>query len=73
LKKAVREKIAINPDKFDKLIMALRTAVDNDGTLDKEATSYNDIDVSMHFSFLSIVTSFEVLPFEDNSSSELSK
>jgi hypothetical protein len=35
--------IAINPDKFDKLITALRTAVDNDGTLDKEATSYNDI------------------------------
>ena len=29
--------------KFDKLIIALRTAVDNDGTLDKEATSYNDI------------------------------
>ena len=36
-------KIAINPDKFDKLITALRTAVYNDGTLDKEATSYNDI------------------------------
>jgi hypothetical protein len=36
-------RIAINPDKFDKLITALRTAVDNDGTLDKEATSYNDI------------------------------
>ena len=39
-------KIAINPDKFDKfdkLITALRTAVDIDGTLDKEATSYNDI------------------------------
>jgi hypothetical protein len=28
-------RIAINPDKFDKLITALRTAVDNDGTLDK--------------------------------------
>jgi hypothetical protein len=38
-----RGKIAINPDKFDKLITALRTAVHNDGTLDKEATSYNDI------------------------------
>jgi hypothetical protein len=38
-----RGKIAINPDKFDKLITALRTAVDNDGTLAKEATSYNDI------------------------------
>jgi hypothetical protein len=39
-------KIAINPDKFDKfdkLITSLRTAVDNDGTLDKETTSYNDI------------------------------
>jgi hypothetical protein len=36
-------KIAINPDRFDKLVTALRTAVDNDGTLYKEATSYNDI------------------------------
>jgi hypothetical protein len=36
------EKIAINPI-FDKLITALRTAVVNDGTLDKESTSYNDI------------------------------
>jgi hypothetical protein len=36
-------KIAINPDRFDKLITSLRTAVDNDGTLDKESTSYNDI------------------------------
>ena len=35
--------IAINPDRFDELITALRTAVDNDGTQDKEATSYNDI------------------------------
>jgi hypothetical protein len=38
-----RGKIAINPDRFDKLITALRTAADNDGALDKEATSYNDI------------------------------
>jgi hypothetical protein len=36
-------RIAINPDRFDKLITALRTGVDNDGTLDKEATSYDDI------------------------------
>jgi hypothetical protein len=36
-------RIAINPDRFDKLITSLRTAVDNDGVLDKEATSYNDI------------------------------
>jgi hypothetical protein len=38
-----RGKIAINPDKFDKLITSLSTAVDIDGTLDKESTSYNDI------------------------------
>lgn len=36
-------KIAINADKFDKLITAIRTAVDDDGALDKESTSYNDI------------------------------
>jgi hypothetical protein len=36
-------RIAINPGRFDKLITSLRTAVDNDGTLDKEATSYNDV------------------------------
>jgi hypothetical protein len=30
-------------DKFSKLITTLRTAVDKDGTLDKESTSYNDI------------------------------
>src|ERR671933_813092 len=35
-------RIAINPV-FDKLITALRTALDADGTLDKESTSYNDI------------------------------
>jgi hypothetical protein len=35
-------KIAINPV-FDKLITSLRTAVDNDGVLDKESTSYNDM------------------------------
>jgi hypothetical protein len=32
-----------NPDKFDKPITSLRTAVDIDGTLDKESISYNDI------------------------------
>jgi hypothetical protein len=36
-------RIAINPDKFDKLIISLRTAVDADGLLDKESTSYHDI------------------------------
>jgi hypothetical protein len=30
-------RIAINPDRFDKLIIALRTAVDNEGVLDKES------------------------------------
>jgi hypothetical protein len=35
-------RIAINPV-FDKLITSLRTAVDMDGGLDKESTSYNDI------------------------------
>ena len=35
--------IAINPDRFDKLITSLRTAIDKDGVLDKESTSYNDI------------------------------
>jgi hypothetical protein len=34
--------IAIHPS-FDKLITSLRTAVDKDGTLDKESTSYHDI------------------------------
>lgn len=33
-----RRRIAINPDRFDKLITALRTAVDNDGVLDKDST-----------------------------------
>ena len=36
-------RIAINPDKFDKLITSLRTTVDNDGILDKKSTSYNDM------------------------------
>jgi hypothetical protein len=44
--------IAINP-KFDKLITSLRTAVENDGMLDKEATSYDDVfdafRLAMHF------------------------
>jgi Terminase RNaseH-like domain len=38
-----RGRIAINPDRFDKLITSLRTSVDNDGNLDKESASYNDI------------------------------
>jgi hypothetical protein len=34
--------LSINP-KFTKLITSLRTAVEEDGTLDKEATSYDDV------------------------------
>jgi hypothetical protein len=37
------ERIAINPDYFDRLTTSIRTAVDNDCVLDKEDTSYNDI------------------------------
>ena len=36
------EYIAI-PEKFDKLIVSLKTAVVNEYSLDKESTSYNDI------------------------------
>ena len=36
-------RITINPDRFDRLVTSLRTAVDNDGILDKESTSYNDM------------------------------
>jgi hypothetical protein len=34
--------IAINP-KFHKLVTSLRTAVDNESSLDKQLTSYSDI------------------------------
>ncbi len=34
--------VSVN-SKHDKLITSLRTAVENDGILDKEATSYDDI------------------------------
>jgi hypothetical protein len=34
--------IAINP-KFDKIITSLRTAVENKGALDKDATSYDGV------------------------------
>jgi hypothetical protein len=37
-------------EKFDKLITLLRTAVDNEGTLDKETTSYPDIFDAFHLS-----------------------
>jgi hypothetical protein len=55
-------KIASNP-KFDKLIIALRTAVDKDGTLDKEATSYND-------TFDAFRLALKFYHFEDNSISK---
>ena len=36
--------VSIYPkERFEKLIISLRTAYDNEGTLDKEATSYSDI------------------------------
>ena len=54
-------RIAINPDRFDKLITALRTAVDNDGTLDKESTSYNDM-------FWCFRLALKFYHFEDSSS-----
>ena len=54
-------RIAINPNRFDNLIIALRTAVDNDGTLDKEATSYNDI-------FDAFRLALKFYHFEDSSS-----
>jgi hypothetical protein len=54
-------KIAINPDRFDKLITALRTAVDDDGTLYKESTSYNDI-------FDAFRLALKFYRFEDSSS-----
>jgi aromatic ring-cleaving dioxygenase len=54
-------RIAINPDRFDKLITALRTVVGNDGTLDKESTSYNDI-------FDAFRLALKFYHFEDSSS-----
>jgi hypothetical protein len=53
-------RIAINPNRFDKLITSLRTAVDNVGTLDKEATSYNDI-------FDAVRLALKFYHFEDSS------
>ena len=36
--------VSIYPkERFDKLITSLRTTVDNEGVLDKDATSYADI------------------------------
>ena len=37
-----RGRVAINP-KFHKLVTSLSTAVDNEGSLDKQLTSYSDI------------------------------
>ena len=38
------------PDKFDKLITSLRTAQVNEYSLDKEATSYDDLFDAMRLS-----------------------
>jgi len=54
-------KTAINPDRLDKLISALRTAVDNHGVLDKESTSYNDV-------FDAFRLALKFYHFEDSSS-----
>ena len=54
-------RVAINPDRFDKLLTSLRTAVDNYGTLDKEATSYNDM-------FDAFRLALKFYHFEDSSS-----
>jgi Terminase RNaseH-like domain len=43
----------INP-KFNKLITSLRTAVDNEGVLDKESTSYDDILDALRLSLKSV-------------------
>lgn len=46
------ESLAINPS-FTKLITALRTAVEKgEGTLDKEATSHNDVFDAFRLSLL---------------------
>ena len=38
------------PEKYDKLIVSLKTAVVNEYTLDKETTSYNDLFDAMRLS-----------------------
>ena len=45
----VEEWYAINSDRFDKIVTALRTAVDNNKTLDKEATSYEAFRLALKF------------------------
>jgi hypothetical protein len=50
-------RMVINPDRFNKLITALTTTVDNDGVLYKEATSYDDIFDAFR------LAGFEVLSF----------
>jgi hypothetical protein len=43
-----------NNPKFDKLITSLRTAVDNEGVLDKESISYDDILDALRLSLKSV-------------------
>ena len=45
--------LVINP-KFNKLITSLKTAVDNEGALDKESTSYDDILDALRLSLKSV-------------------
>lgn len=40
-------KIAINPDKFDKLITILGTAIENDGILDKRSNLIQVVTLSL--------------------------
>ena len=42
-------KVAVSPE-FDKLVIALKTAVVNEYSLDKESTSYNDLFDAMRLS-----------------------
>jgi hypothetical protein len=54
--------VTIHPkERFDKLITSLRTAVDNECVLDKEATSYADI-------FDAFRLALKFYHFRDNSS-----
>jgi len=41
--------IATNPDRFDKLITASKTAVNNNGTLDKDSTSVYNYDIEENY------------------------
>ena len=42
-------RIAINPDRFDRLVTSLRTVVDNDGILDKESNMFDALRLALKF------------------------